>query len=276
MYNNSLIITNKIISDDPKDRFKIWSKGHPLFGLTDKHEATNECQVHSSIEGIDEPQYENYNYQTFSKGYPREPLRDSDHPYYPLLGSNYEDGKLFFSSTLKRTYRSYSFRGYCTCPKKLERGDSECPQCYGNKSYSIGGEVIYPCNNALMNFISLDLIKYEMGLNKLIHFGSPSNARVYFIQLNEEITSSIPEKFTNSNLLAFWENFVKHIDYANDPGLHVKLAKRNYDYERKWLPDTTFYSWDVKSGPFVEGLNPKETAKFRFGEDCELNPPQRD
>ena len=183
----------------------------------------HECQIHSRrFEGIDEPEYENYNYQTFSKGYPREPLKDSGHSIYPLLGSNYEDGKLFFSSTLKRTYRSYSFRGYCICPKKLERGDSKCPQCYGNESFSIGGEVIYPCNNALMNFIAIDLIKYEMGLNELIHFGSPSNARRYYIQLNEDIISSIPERFTNSNLRVFWENFVIIWKKFNDCQINYK------------------------------------------------------
>ena len=161
----------KVISDDPNDRYKKYYKGYPLFGLTEKHKATNECQIYTRYyDDTEEPEYENYCYQTFSKGYPREPLKDYDHPYYPLPGSNYEDGKLFFSSTLKRTHRSSSFRGYCICPKKLKRGDSECPWCYGNRSYSIGGEVIYPCNNALMNFIAINLNKYEMGLNELIHF----------------------------------------------------------------------------------------------------------
>lgn len=34
--------------------------------------------------------------------------------------------------------------------------------------------------------------------------------------------------------------------------------------------DITFCTWDVKSS-FGKGVNPEETLKFRFGEDCELN-----
>lgn len=222
--------------DDPKDRYRTWSKGYPLFGLPDKHNEINWCQIYSMVEdpGFDLPK--NNSGQRFSKGHPIDPLKDSDHPFYPLHGSNYgQNGRFFYSPTLKRTYESIVCFTYCICPKKCKRGDSECPQCYGKKSYSIGGEVIYPCNNALMNFIALDLVKYEMGLNELIHFRSPSNARRYYLQLNEEIISFIPERFTNSNLLAFWEKFVTHIDYADDPGLHVKMVKKTYDYERKWL-----------------------------------------